>query len=134
MIQTKMKALVFAKKLRAQIEVLKKQKAAEERKFNADFAKWQKELEAWTKANVLKRVRAITKNEVKEHHRYRDDRGFSTSAIFAGCPTAPEFPKQAEDRIKKCRTLLRQLALTGQEMVHIDTSDVKKIFGDEDDD
>lgn len=134
MIESKMKAVVFAKKVREQIVKLQKKKALEAKKFEADFAKWQKDFEAWMKANALKRVRGITKAHVKEHKGYhRGDLGFDVGEFFRGCPTAPRFPTESEDRIKKCRTVLRQLAITGQEMVHIDKYDIDKLFGLEDD-
>ncbi len=126
-LQTKVNATKYAARLRARLaEVIKKRQRAL-KTYKTDVMKWQKDIASWVEGEGFARARNL---KAKKDERDYDRRtlGFDPYAFFSGCPKPPKYPD--DKLIREIRAMLRQLAITGQQTIHLYTSDVEHIFGD----
>lgn len=129
-IETKMRTSVFMRKLRTRLKTLQKKRLAAIKAYDVAVAKWRIAMVNWLKVDAPDRVRNITKTELKKHdHRWRGP-GFDTTDFFHGAPKPPIYPSAKQ--VREIQTVLKQLAISEQSVVHFDTGEVKKYFEDVD--
>jgi hypothetical protein len=132
---TKIKVTVYAKKLRAKRDELKKQHEKDLASYKGSFATWKLALEKWIKDNASPRIKQINVAEIQAcesrgHYSSSDNAGFRTGSFFAGAPKPPTYPKNK--CIREIDNLPRHLAITGQTTVSVSTEDVARYLGDGD--
>lgn len=128
MIESQMNAVAFARKLRARRDELKAKRKRELIKFNQAFENWKKELGKWLAVNGKKRAATILRKE-GHNHRYRDDSYISV--LLKGHPEPPRYPSSTT--IEQIDSMLRQIAITGQNTIRVTEDMVNKYFKDEND-
>jgi hypothetical protein len=128
-LSTQMKSTV-SKKLRVRIATLKKQKAAADKLFAAEYKRWQLDMAAWLKTEGAKRIMLMSPHGPKTYGSPVHD-----SLFWSDAPKRPS-KSDIEKKIQECQRMLRQLGITGQATVKIGPSEVDKFFGvpDADDD
>ena len=128
--ETKIKATVYAAKLRAKLAALKKEREKLLADYKTGLVAWKKDLAAWILKNAKARVDTITSTEVKEARRndWNGRTSFNEHAFFAGSPSAPTYPD--DKQIRDITALLHHLGITGKEEVRLSTADVVKYLGD----
>lgn len=128
--ETKIKATVYAAKLRVKLAELKTAREKALADYKIAFTAWKKDLAAWVTKNSKARIDAITQTEVKSvaRGRWNSNPCFRMEAFFTGCPAAPEYPD--DKQIRDITALLHHLGITGKEEVRLSTADVVKYLGD----
>lgn len=128
---TTIKTVDFAKKLRDRMKKLQDRRVDELKKYDADVIAWKKALHTWIKLNGEKRIQAITKTEIKDERGYRNRPGFDANMFFHGAPQTPTYP--SDKQLREIRNTLRQLGITGQTTIRLDTSEITRLLGDAED-
>lgn len=121
MIDTKMPAIAFARKLRARRDALKVTRTAEIAKHKQAVKKWRVKLAAWLAANAHNIADAADATSS------RWNRGVDSLAVH-NMPQPPKEPGEGR-LIKKIDSVLRRLALTGQKHVTLNPAEVDELFG-----
>ena len=127
---TKIKATVYAAKLRKRLAELKAQREKNLADYKTNVDAWRKDMAKWLIANAKQKVDAISSaNLKKERNSYYSGPGFDTGDFFKGAPAVPTYPR--DKQIRDIQNLLRHLGITGQETVNVSTSDVARYLGEE---
>ncbi len=122
---TKVKATVYAKALRARLAELKAAREKALAAYKTGVVAWRAELTTWIVDNAKKRIAAVGADEIKRHRTgYNRRDAFAPGYFFVGAPQPPEYPD--DKQIRDISALLRQLGITGVETVNVSTEDVKK--------
>lgn len=121
MIDTRMPAVTFARKLRARRTALKAQRAQEMTKYKQAVARWREVLRVW----IIASASSIAAQADAERSRYRE----YDSLTVRGMPQPPKLPSEGA-MVRKIDSILRRLALTGQKHVTLVPSEIDELFGD----
>lgn len=121
--ESTMKTEVLAKKLRARLVVLKKQRVADRKAFTIAFEKWVTESSAWAAETVPGRVAKLRPSDLGS--RYYENA--IPSSVLAGAPKPPKPP--SDEAITSIQKTLRMLGITGQATIRVDSSDINRWFG-----
>jgi len=125
MLDTSMNSILFAKKLRQRQSELKAKYKKDLDKYARDFESWKAALARFLVHDAKKNVERIFRTQI-DRDRYRDS--YWKNAVLAGCPEPPKRP--TDEVIRKIAAALRHIAITGQKMVHLNSSDLETYFGD----
>lgn len=122
--ETTMKVPALARKLRARLVELKKERVKHLADYDKKFAAWKRETAKWLREVPAGRMKDVTKAEVNGWHR-----GDLPAKVMAGIPQPPDFP--SDDAIKRVQKTLRYVAVTGQNTIRVSARDVEEWFGKE---
>jgi len=123
---TKIKAKVYAAKLRKRLAALKAERPKQLQEYKDGMAKWRKDMKKWVSEHGAKRVDGLKVE--KESRSWRNDIRFNTGEFFSGAPMPPVWPD--DKQIREIQALLRHLAITGQQTVQVSTADVASYLGE----
>jgi hypothetical protein len=130
--QTKIKATVYAAKLRKRLAELKKQRPVDLAAHKTAVEAWRKALTLWILHNAKARVDAITAKQITDHSarapRWHLDAERVLMPSFDGAPEPPVYPDDRQ--IRDITAMLRHLGITGQETILVSTEDVTKYLGE----
>jgi len=119
--ETTVKATVIASKLRARIAELKKQRAKASVSFGRLAKQWRADLVNWFKTEGARCAALQTPAKW-------DGNSYGCRNIL---DDAPKPPKAWDDtQLKRCRSLLRQIGITGQQTIRMSESEVDRYFKD----
>jgi hypothetical protein len=125
--ETTMKTVVYAKKLRAELAKLRKKRVIDIAMYDDAVAKWRTALWKWVDREAFERVKQISKRELTERRYETNCAGFDTRGFFIGAPRPPKYP--SDQRIRDIQRMLHHLGITGQSTVRVNDEDTKKYFG-----
>jgi hypothetical protein len=123
--ETRLKAVAYAKQLKARLEELQAQRKKDLKKYEEDLSTWRGAMIVWLRGEGVNRIVKMPKSKLQEERRWSSGSpGFASDAFFAGAPKVPACP--SDKPILKIRALLRQLAISGQEHITVSTKDVEE--------
>ena len=125
---SKMNVTLLAKKLRARLVILKKERAKKLKAYDVAFVKWKRDVVAWARGPFAKNIADLTKARMRERYgRYAD----IPQAVFENAPRPPTMPTDKQERV--IRSKLRYLGITGCKDYHVSDRELEEWFGDESD-
>jgi len=128
--QTKVKAPVYAKKLRARLAELRKRRAQALKEYELAVSLWRTNFCAWLRDTGQKRVDEIKKSELRAYNgKYAHRPGFDVNEFFRDAPRPPIYPDDRQ--IRGVVAVLRLLGISGQSAIHVGTADITKLFSDD---
>ena len=127
MLETKIKATVYAAKLRTHLAKLRKERPGKLKQYEAAVEHWRDEIAKWLASTGVSRIAKIKLSKKAEP--YGGRLMFSAYDLFEGAPVPPEYPDDRQ--IRDIQSVLRHLGITGQEHVTVSTSDVTRLLGSE---
>jgi hypothetical protein len=130
--QTKVKATLYASKLRAALKDKKQDRAKALKLYMAQLVNWRNDLRKWITAHASDRIDDITAKSLQgDRYSRHNSPGFDAGKFFNGAPRPPEYP--GDKQIRAIQAVLRQLAMTGQQTITVSTEDVTRLMGDAED-
>ncbi len=131
--ETRLKAVSYAKQLKARLMELQTQRKKDLKKYESDVAQWRADMTVWLRGEGVNRVAKMPKSKLQEERRYGTSHVLASDTFFSGAPKVPAYP--SDKSIIKIRALLRQLAISGQEHITVSTKDIEEyLIGTEEED
>ena len=122
---TTMSSAKYKQQLQKRLDALKKVKATIMAQYRRDIESWKLDLCRWLDEHGRDRV-----NGAKLQHTWSHSQSIDYVVFFAGSPKPPNKPT-IDKKIREIQTLIRQLDISGRQMVNLSTDDVTRYFGTE---
>lgn len=126
--ETRIRADVLAKKLRARIQVLKRERTKALKQYDLDFERWKKEIAVWLRTEPQKRIPKVRKTQLDRY--YSGNLLGLPKYVFEGAPQPPSPP--SDKTIQIIQKTIRYIAFTGTGTVTVDRHEFEEWFGKDD--
>ena len=124
--ETKMNSAVLARKLKARIQVLKRQRTLDLKAYDKAFAVWKVSVARWLKTEPQKRIPKVRKADVERGNYYSRNLHLPDH-VFEGVPKPPSPP--SDKCIREIQKTLRYLAFTDVTSVQVDVRKLDEWLG-----
>ncbi len=121
----KVETQAYRARLEQRLKILESILKRRQLNYRRDKALWDRDIVAWTKANV-KKLTQLDFDKSSRIYSECGDVGFSTKAFFAGAPKMP--PPPEDKRLRVIRALIDQTSLTQEKFLKVTTADIDFLF------